>query len=203
MSSGRRTTNLGAVLLTLALAASACGGSKADATDEPGKTVSATTSVTPTPTPTPTPTLAPAAAPLSRFEGRPQVKTLRAWANAAARDLNARRRDFPTARRFEVDTAKVRSDVATSWHEDFDKYYPGPLPFTPISVSGSGRQAAVSTCDFSAGFSLRKPGGKPAEKREVIPVVFTMAEQGDTWLLAGIARGSADCAGVSVTGVRF
>jgi hypothetical protein len=195
--SARRTTSLGAVLLVLALGATACGGDDAEATDDPTESVS--TSATPTPTPTPTPT----AAPLSPFEGRPPVKALRSWADAAARDVNARQHDFPTARQFQVDTAKVRSDVAFSWQQDFDKYYPGPLPFSPIAVSGAKRQSRVTTCVMSAGFSLKKQGGQPAEKREVIPVVFTMAKQSGTWLLAGIAGGTADCAGVTVKGVQW
>jgi hypothetical protein len=194
-SSARRTTSLGAVLLVLALGAAACGsGDDPKTTDDPTETASVTASPTPTTTPT--------AEPLSPFEDRPQVKALRAWAAAATQDLNARHRDFPAARTFEVDTQKVRKDVAFSFHEDFDKYYPGPLPFTPVAVTG-GRRATVSTCVLGAGFALDKPGGTPAEKREVISTVFTMAKEHGTWLLAGIVAGTADCGGVRIKGVQW
>jgi hypothetical protein len=190
----RRTPTLGAVLLALALTVSACGGEDADASDNPSKSTSATPTPTPTATSTPTPTVTP----VSPFEDRPQVQALRSWADAAARDVNARQRDFPTARQFQVDTEKVRSDVSVSWREDFDKYYPGPLPFTPIAVSGSKGESRVTTCVLSQGFSLKRQGGPPAEKREVIPVVFTMAKQAGAWRLAGIVGGTADCGGVQI-----
>jgi hypothetical protein len=102
-----------------------------------------------------------------------------------------------------VDTDKVRHDVAVSFQEEFDKYFPGPLPFTPVAVTGSPRRAGVTTCVLGAGFALDKPGGKPAEKREVISVVFTVAKQGGTWLLAGIVQGTADCGGVRIKGVQW
>jgi hypothetical protein len=190
----RRTTLTGAILLALALGSAACGGGDADTTDDPSETP---TSSTPTVTPTPT------EEPLSAFEDRPQVKALRSWAAAATRDLNARRHTFPTARQFEVDTAKVRSDVAKSWQEDFDKYYPGPLPLTPIAVAGSGRRSVITTCVIASGFALTKKGGKPAEKRHVIATEFTMAKQSGTWLLAGILAGTADCDGVKIKGVEW
>ena len=197
--SPRRMSVLGAVLVVLALTASACGGDDADASDKPSE--SNTSSATPTPTPVATPT--PTEAPLSPFEDRPQVQALRSWADAAARDVNARQRDFPTARQFQVDTDKVRSDVSVSWREDFDKYYPGPLPFTPIAVAGSKGESRVTTCVLSQGFSLKKQGGPPAEKREVIPVVFTMAKEGGAWRLAGIVGGTADCDGVQIEEVQW
>lgn len=197
VTSRLRTSLLPALLVVLGLVVSACGGSKADANDDP--TTSAPTSATPTPTPTPSPT----AEPLSPFEGKAPVKALRNWAAAATQDVNARHRDFPLARRFEVDTDKVRNDVSTTWHEDFDKYFPGPLPFTPIAVSGSGGRATITTCAVASGFSLTRPGGKPAEKHRVIPVVFTMARQQGSWLLAGIVAGTADCSGVKIQEVPW
>jgi len=186
-----------AVLLVLAVGATACGGSDPKSTDTPSESTSV--SIAPTPTPTPTPT----ATPLSPFEDRPQVQALRSWADAATRDVNARQHDFPTARQFQVDTAKVRSDVSFSWQQDFDKYFPGPLPFTPIAVTGSKRQSTITTCVLASGFSLKKEGGRPAEKRNVIPAVFTMAKQEGRWLLAGIVGGTADCAGVKIEGVLW
>jgi len=198
----RRTTSLAALLIVLGLAVSACGGSGADAADRP--TTSAPTSASPTTaTPTPTPTPTPTEAPLSAFEQRPQVQALRSWAAAAVRDLNARRREFPKAQQFEVDTDKVRQDVKITFHDDFDKYYPGPVPFTPIAVTGSGSRSLVTTCVIGAGFALTKPGGPVAEKRRVIPVVFTMAKERGTWRLAGIVLGTADCGGVRIKGVQW
>jgi len=196
--SRRRTTLSAAVLLVLALGVSACGGDDSPKADEPSDSPT-TASATPTPTPTPTPTQAP----LSPFEDRPQVQGLRAWAAAATQDVNARAREFPTARKLEVDTDKVRSDVSISFHEEFDKYFPGPLPFTPVAVTGSGRHAVVSTCVIGSGFALTKQGGPRAEKRKVIPVVFTMAKEHSSWLLAGIVAGTGDCGGVKVKGVQW
>jgi len=196
----RRTTSLGALLIVVALAVSACGGSGADAADRP--TTSAPTSASPT-TATPTPTPTPTEAPLSPFEQRPQVQALRSWAAASAQDVNAHRREFPKAQQFEVDTDKVRQDVKITFHDDLDKYYPGPVPLTPIAVTGSGSRSMVTTCVIGAGFALTKPGGPVAEKRKVIPVVFTMAKERGAWRLAGIVLGTADCGGVRIKGVQW
>lgn len=198
-----RATGPVAALAALALTASGCGGTGAKATDDPTTSASVSTTPTPTTTPTSTPTTTPTAAPLSPFEDKAPVEALRSWAAAATRDVNERHRDFSLARRFQVESAKVRSDVSTSWHEDFDKYFPGPLPFTPIAVAGGGSRATITVCAVASGFSLTRQGGKPAEKRTVIPVVFTMARQRGTWLLAGIVAGTADCSGVKIKEVPW
>jgi hypothetical protein len=191
-----------AIIVVIAILGSACGGGDARTSAKPSVPPS-TRAATPTPTPTPTPAPTAAATPVSRFEDRPEVQALRSWAAAATRDVNARHHRFPTARQFQVDSANTMSDVATSWRQEFDKYFPGPLPFTPIEVSRSGRRSVVTTCVTSAGFSLRKPGGQPAERHAVIPVVFTMARQGDSWLLADIVGGTADCKGVQIAPVPW
>jgi hypothetical protein len=194
--SRRRASSLGAVLVTVALSVSACGGDDAEASDKP--TRPAATSATPTPDPT----QSAAPTPASPFEDRAEVRALRGWADAVTLDVNARERDFPSAQRFEVDTDKVRADVEATFQHEFDKYYPGPVPFTPISVKGKGRRSTVTACTVGAGFALKRPGGPPAEKREVIPIVFTMAKQKGSWLLAGILLGKADCGGVRIEEVQ-
>ncbi len=196
---GRSTTH--AVLLALLLGASACGvDHQPQAVDGPsddhdqrvsGADIHAERADT-------TPSATPTRPPLSSFEGTPQVKALRAWAAAAVRDVNARREDFPLAQVHEVDTFEVRNDVGVSFQEEFDKYFPGPLPFTPVAVKRSGDQTVISTCVIGSGFALTKRGGPPAEKLSVVPVAFTMARQGSRWLLAGILAGSGRCDRVTV-----
>lgn len=192
-----------AVLVVVGVLASACGGGDADSSGTPATPAETHTTQTPAATPSPTSAPTTTVTPLSRFEDRPEVQALRSWAAASAQDVNARHHDFPLARQFQVDSADVRKDVAFSWHEDFDKYYPGPLPFTPVAVSRSGRRSEVTACVIGTGFSLTKPGGKRAEKRGVIATMFTMVKQGDSWLLAGIVAGTADCKGVRIAPVPW
>jgi hypothetical protein len=184
--------------MALSLGATACGGGGEDATDTPSSTPS-TTSATPTPTPTTTAT--PAAEPLSVFEDRPEVVSLRAWAVAQSQDINHGDRQMPRAAQLE--TPHGRQVVPGYAAGDMGLYYPGPLPFTPVAVKSSGGKATISTCWWSEGWAQDKASHKPARKKQVVPAIVQMRRTGGRWLLDDVTPGSADCHGVKVKGVRW
>jgi hypothetical protein len=195
-----RTTALGAALLVFGFAVSACGGSKADATEGPSEGVSVTS--TPTPTPTPTPTSAPSqtAAPLSSFEDRPQVRMLRQWAAAVGQDINRGDKDMPRSARFE--TEHGRQAIPQYAAEDIGLRYPGPAPFTPVSVTVAGDRATVSVCWWSQGWARDPKTGKPARKRKIDPASIRLRKSGGLWRLDDLRLAKVDCSGVVVRGVR-
>ncbi|HEX2895513.1 MAG TPA: hypothetical protein VHO29_16040 [Marmoricola sp.] len=201
-SSRLRTTSLGAVLLVLALAASACGGSKADATDKPTSKASVSASVTPTPTPTPT--ASPSAEPLSPFEDKAPVKAARAWAAAASKAVNDRDRSLAAV--VPLTTAQgfaMTRDYFTKDDMVHGYVLPGPAPFTPVSVQVRGNVAKLSACLQNKGWSTDRKTGKKVNQRKVSPVVFEMRKVAGSWKFNSYYAGTADCGGVRVQGVRW
>jgi len=185
----------GVLATLLAVSLTACGGGSSG--DDP------TSSPTPAPTTAaPSPTAAPTtAAPLSRFEGQPPVKVLRAWAAAAAKDINARSHGLARARAYELPSGYT--DFNYTVRKEFDKYYPGPFPFTPVAVTRHGRTAQITTCLWAEGFALKHKGGPRAEKHGVVGALFTARKVGGAWKLADIAAATVDCSGVTIKGVTW
>jgi hypothetical protein len=201
MSSRRRATSLGAVLLALALAASACGGSKADATDEPSKTTSATAAATPSATPTPTPT--PTAEPLSPFEDRAPVKAARAWADALARAVNANTFTPKTLGAVATPAGIAASKAATSFDTGHGYQWPGPQPFTPVNLQVKGATARIYTCLVSDGWAIDPATGKLAVANKIGSALLIFKRSGGRWLFDSLYDGTADCAGVKVKKVKW
>ena len=198
-SSRLRTTSLVAVLVALALTASACGGSDAKAADQPS--TPASTSASPTPTSTPTPT--PSAAPLSPFEGKAPVKAARAWAAAQAKAVNRGDRSMSslakvaTAQGIQVSQKLGQGDI------DHHYYLPGPPPFTPVSVQVTGGRARLNTCFWTFGWSVDRATKKRVNKRKIQPIVLEVVKTGGRWKFDNGYQGTGDCSGVTVKGVQW
>jgi hypothetical protein len=201
--SARRTTTLrarlGALLVVLALAVSACGGDDADASEKP--TTSASPSETPTPTATPTPT--PSAEPLSPFEDRAPVKAARAWAVAMATSINARDRSLAAVARVSTTRGLDQSRILAKEDIDNNVLRPGPQPFTPINVQIKGGVARLNTCYLTYGWAVDRKTRKPAEKRKVEPIVLELRRVGGKWKYDYGQQGTGDCQGVRITGVKW
>jgi hypothetical protein len=188
----RGTLSAAATVLGLSLALSACGGSdKPDSDPSP----SATTSATPSPSPTPTTT------PLSSFEDRPQVKVARAWMAAAAQDINAKRRSIPNAVPYE--TESLRGLMSQIFAEDIGRYYPGPLPFTPVAVKAQGKKATVSACAWFKGWAVDPKTKQPVEKKVTGPTEFIVVKQEGQWKVDRWQVAKFDCNGVNVEAVTW
>jgi hypothetical protein len=197
--SPRRTSALGAVLVVLALTASACGGDDADASDEPTRSSSASATATPSTTPTPTPT----ETPLSPFEDRAPVKAARAWAEAQAQAINAGDRAMRAVEK--VATAQGLAATKAVSKGDLDHGYqlPGPAPFTPINVQIRGGHARLNLCMLDLGWSVDPKTGKRVGPHKVEPVVFEMVREGGQWKFDSGSLGTGDCGSVKVVEVTW
>jgi len=189
------------VLLVIAVAVAACGGDPA-ASDDASASASSPADVTPTPSPTAIATSTPAPTPRpASLESRPQVRVLRSWASAIGQDINAGDQSMPRAARFE--TGHGQDVIPRYAAEDLGLHYPGPAPFTPVSVTAADGRATVSVCWMSKGWAQNSATFEPVHKRTIDPAAMTMRKVGGTWLLDDIRYGDADCSGVAVKGVRW
>ena len=183
------------------MGAAACGAVLGD--DPPKPTPSATAPTTASPSPafsTPAPTVTasptqPAAVPTSPYENRPQVVAARGWATAVARAINDDDRDLGPAR--SLMTPHGRDVLPPLFINEFSRFYPGPVPFTPTSVTVQGSRAIVSICLVSSGFSRAK-GTTTTDARRVDPARITFARQGDSWKVDELQSRSGSCADVTV-----
>jgi hypothetical protein len=193
----RRTTSAGALLLAVALAATACGGS-----DDPKPAADPTASssvVTPTPTPTPSPTQAP----LSPFEDRAPVKAARSFMVKVARAINAGDRSMRSVSGLTTPAGTTATAAAVAAEIDRPATMPGPYPFTPVAVRAHGGRADVVTCMLTHGWSRDKKTHKVWEKRTVEATVLSFKRIGGRWKFDHTASGTADCSGVELTEVHW
>jgi hypothetical protein len=206
----RTTTTAVAVALGTGLL-SGCGSN----TVAPQAAATASSSVTASPTAAPSPSTTTAApttsapkpkptktiAPLSRFEADPAVKAARAFAVQSGRAVNAGSMSYQPW--LTLMTPRARSLRAEYIKEDLGQKYPGPLPFTPTFVSTKGSVATIKACAWVEGWGLNPRTGKPARKRQVLPVAFDMRRSGRTWLFNELTDSSFSCDGVIVKGRSF
>ena len=196
-SAGPRATALVAILGSLALLVSACGGSDAGATDKPSKSMTSSASATPTPTPTPT------AEPLSAFEDKPPVKAARAWAAAMATSVNARDRSLRAVVPLSTSSGLALSKNLAENDINANLLRPGPQPFTPVNVQIRAGVARLNTCYLTFGWALDRKTHKPAEKRKVESILLELRKVGGQWRFESGQKGTGDCAGVRITEVRW
>jgi hypothetical protein len=164
----------------------------------PSTTVApAPTTSAPKPKPKPTKTLAP----LSRFEGEPVVKALRAFAAVSGRAVNANTLNYKPW--LALMTPYGRKTRAYYIKEDLGMKYPGPLPFTPTAVKVTGSTATVKACVWVQGWGLNPRTGKPARARRIVPATFYVRKSGKAWLFDAMTIKASTCSGVSVKGRAF
>jgi hypothetical protein len=131
------------------------------------------------------------------------VRVIRQWAAAAATDFNNGDRQMAASRVFLTKAAvpRFRTDVMG---EDFDKDYPGPIPFTPVAVTAKATSAQVFACLQSQGWGLDRTTGRPAEKKQIMGAEFDLVRSKGSWVIDHLydVTDSVDCKGVKVEGVR-
>lgn len=199
----RRLAVVSLLAASLAGALGGCSGGSTAAAGTPTSTlvssaVPSTSSPAPTATPTPTETLPP----LSKYEGLAPVKTMRAWAAALAKDVNAGDKAAPRAAKLSV--ASMASTNQYIVKDDAGvRHYPGPFPFTPTKVTVSGAKATVLACWWSSGWGLSKVTKRPDEPRQLQPTKMTLVKRQGRWLMETAFVDKFNCAGVKVKGVAW
>jgi len=188
-------------LLVGAVALGACSSGSSPKQSPLGSTppstpTSSSTSSTPAPSPSTT-------APLSPFEDDPAVKALRKWAAAAAKAFNAGSK-FHDPALTALETKSFVPLIAANFKTDSGLRYPGPVPFTPISVSAANAVRKVHACFVAYGFAVNPKTGKSPRKLQLVPLTAEMVDQGEAWLLNRLPDDNAfSCTGVRVVTVRW
>ena len=195
----RTAALLAGVALTATL--TACGGGDDDAAQTPAQETTAATpessSATPSPTPTPSPTLKP----LSRFEDEPQVKVARKWAAGVARATTADDRSARAIKPFTTPEGWKRMQGYMA--EDMGRYYPGPLPFTPLAVKSSGASGRIPMCLWVGGFSLDPKTRRPDKAPRIVGADLTMKKLGGKWKVDDLYFRDFSCKDTVVKGRSF
>ena len=180
-----RGLRVGVVLVVSATMLAACTSSgpakqSASPSSPAPSTSSVITSATPTPTPTPTPS---STAPLSPFEQDPAVKAMRAWAAQAARTVNSGH--YNDAALSALMTAGLGKTMRHVFNGDVGLYYPGPLPFTPVSVKVvSATERDMRLCVVGTGFAEKRTTHRPAEALKVLPINAAAVLSSGRWLIS-------------------
>jgi hypothetical protein len=87
---------------------------------------------------------------------------------------------------------------------DVGFYYPGPLPFTPVSVKTSGSTSTVGVCMLAKGFAQNRKTKVPAQEREIYAGDFTMVVSKGRWKLDNIVgTPKRDCSKTKIKGVAW
>lgn len=181
---------LGSALLLLGLAA--CGGgapsqSAPIPSESPMSTTASATASSSAP-----------ATPQSPFEHDAQVKVLRQWAAAAAKDINADDKSFPRSSRFETPAGRVEF-AGPVFGGELGRYYPGPLPFTPVAVKTSGGTSEVFACIVGGGFSRDSRTSTKVEHHQVNASKITLVKAQGGWRIDSLyAAPDTDCSGVKI-----
>jgi len=165
-----------AVIASAALVA--CTSSSKPKQTPLGSTSAPSTLTTPATTPTPSPTKT---VPLSPFEDDPAVKALRTWADQAAKAFNAGSK-FHDPALTALETKSFVPLTANIFRSDKGLRYPGPPPFTPISVkSPASAERDVRACFVAYGFAVDPRTGKAPKKLQLVPQLAQMVNQDGVW----------------------
>ncbi len=165
--------------------------------------MSTSASPTPTPTPTATPTPTPSStAPLSPFEKDPAVKALRRWAAQAARTVNTGH--YTDSALAAVMTGGLAKNIKVVLGPDVGLYYPGPAPFTPVSVrTVSATRRDVKICIVGTGFAEKRSTKRPAAARKVLAIDAGAVRVSGRWVASQFYTATFSCSGVTVPEPRW
>lgn len=196
-----------ALLLVAVLGAAACStSSPAAQQSQLPPSVAPTTPTFSTPAvSTPAPSPSSNAKPLSAFEKDPAVQALRAWADRAARAVNAGK-GYGGAALTALETPTFVPLVKNVFASDKGLRYPGPVPFTPIKVaSPSATERQLSVCFVAYGFAVDPKTQKPPKKLTLFAANVPMIRSGTgRWRVDHLqTTNSFSCRGVKVALIKW
>jgi hypothetical protein len=142
------------------------------------------------------------ATPTSEFEDDPAVQALRVHYLGSAKAVNAKTFDIPELARSSTKTRLQQ--LPALFRFEFGDHYPGPIPFTPVSVSVvTATKHTVLICVLGDGWLQDPATGKPTKPRKLYQGVATVIKQGSTWRVDDISETGGSCDGVSIQEVPF
>lgn len=89
-------------------------------------------------------------------------------------------------------------------HTEVGRIYPGPNPFTPVSVARvTSDQRRIDVCWVAAGWSLNPKTRKVAEAYRVLPVAVGTTRSRGRWLVSAFQQAKFSCSGVKIVKQRW
>lgn len=127
----------------------------------------------------------------------------RAWAAQAARTINSGH--YTSAPLAQLMTPTFAKTMKRLLGTEVGRYYPGPIPFTPVSLTNPSAATRRSDgCVFFDGFAENAKTHKPAAARKVVPVEIDFVYQSGQWLLNALNNSpSTSCTGVQIGAPRW
>ncbi|SOD70513.1 hypothetical protein SAMN05892883_0205 [Jatrophihabitans sp. GAS493] len=133
----------------------------------------------------------------SPYEDDASVVAWRSWALAAAQTVNAGKVTTPALD--ELMTAAFAKQMPAVLGPELSKTYPGPMPFTPISVTELSPTArSLRICLVTAGFARDRATGKVKQPLAIRPMSASATYQNGAWLTSGLTPDAFSCSGVQV-----
>ena len=87
---------------------------------------------------------------------------------------------------------------------DVGLHYPGPIPFTPLSVRViNATDHQVGVCLVSDGFAQQRSTGRPAKKHRVVAATGGAVLTNGRWVASRLSAATFSCSGVTVPEPRW
>ena len=127
------------------------------------------------------------------------MKAMRAFAAQAARTINSGHQIDSKLRA--LMTPGLAKSVRYITGPDVGLYYPGPVPFTPVSVRAvSSTQRQMNLCFIGKGFAEKPSTKKPASALMLLPVNGGAVLSAGHWVISQFFAGKGfSCSGVKIT----
>ncbi|MGL5811296.1 MAG: hypothetical protein ACRCYQ_15250 [Nocardioides sp.] len=156
-------------------------------------------------TPTPTGSESPSAEPrpLSKFEGDPSVKVVRVFMRKLGKAVNAGETGLDGKRFKKILTKRAKRRLPILIREDEGQYFPGPIPLTPVRVTGDGRRKLVGVCAQLRGWGQDPKTKLPAFKRRIDAAEFVVVKKKKRWKVHDAYQSPVKCDQVRVVGVPW
>lgn len=187
----------------VALSALLVGCGTSDSGGEEAAPIGADSSKAAQPTESASPKASPSPSerPLSRFEDDPAVQALRDFAAAIGKSVNDGDPKLTAANPWmtKAGRARFRKIVDTK-----NAYYPGPLPFTPVRVTGtSDRRQVIRACFQTDGWAQNRKTRIPLEKVTYESADFVVVKQRGRLRFKEAYEANIDCSEVKVVGIPW
>lgn len=133
---------------------------------------------------------------------RPEVRAVEQWAAGYARAVN--RSDQRFASTTELATPGGRGWMERNARSEWGRYFPGPLPVTPLSVRRvDDTHREVTACVTVSGWTWASRTSRRARSREVIGATVRMVRTSGRWRFDGMSGVDLGCAGVDARPRRW
>jgi hypothetical protein len=135
-----------------------------------------------------------------RLRQRPETRAIHEWAIAYSEIVNEGDESASAAKRLMTKDGLERMQFYVQ--EDWDRYFPGPLPITVTKIRKPQNGITwVQACAWMRGWSQASETDQQREEREITAVEIGLVKTDGDWLVDGMSNGTdGTCANVTVEG---